>query len=204
MTSAVQPISDRADVRTIVGGGAVLGAVTAIGVAVFALASRPLSGATETVVQSVLILAGAAVFCYFPAVRVRPANVDGIAWSAMLGLMGALFFTVFDTVLLRPLDIYHWTWDQVGGGSGFWYIPVWWMGSATLAWLGAWITAIVNGGNAERSLVPTVATTIVIGIVVFAALVGLRIAPAHSAVMALGVTLGLPIHVLGAWLRARR
>ena len=204
MTSAVQPVTDRADVRTIVGGGAVLGALTTVGVAVFALASRPLSGMTETVVQSALILLGAAVFCYFPAARVRPANVDGIAWAALLGLMGALFFTAFDTVLLRPLSVYHWTWDQVGGGSGFWYIPVWWMGSATLAWLGGWITTFAKADDAERSLLPTVVTTVIIGIIVFAVLVGLRIAPAHSAVMALGVTLGLPIHVLGAWLRARR
>lgn len=204
MTSAVQAITDKADVRTIVAGGAILGAITAIGVTVFALASRPLAGTAETVVQSALILAGAAVFCYYPAARVRPTNADGIAWAALLGLVGALFFTVFDTALLRPLSVYHWTWDQVGGGSGFWYIPVWWMGSATLAWLGAWITAITSGGDADRSLVPTVAATIAIGIAVFAALVVLRIAPAHSAVMALGVTLGLPIHVLGAWLRARR
>ena len=134
MTSAVESITDRADVRTIVGGGAILGALTAVGVAVFALSSRPLAGTAEVAVQSALILVGAGVFCFLPAHWVRPTSVDGIAWAALLGLMGALFFTVADSVLLRPLGIYHWTWDAIGGGSGFWYIPVWWMGAAGLAW----------------------------------------------------------------------
>ena len=44
MTSAVEPVAERAGVRTIVGGGAVLGIVVAAGVAVFALLSRALTG----------------------------------------------------------------------------------------------------------------------------------------------------------------
>jgi hypothetical protein len=189
---------------TIVGGGAVLGVLTAVGVAVFALISRPLAGTAEVVVQSALILAGAAVFCYFPAARVRPTNVDGIAWAALLGLVGALVFTVTDAMLLRPLGVYHWTWDAIGGGSGFWYIPVWWMGAATLAWLGSWVAATVSRGDPERSIIPTATVTLVLGIAVFAVLVGLRVAPMHPAVMALGVAMALPIHVAGAWLTARR
>ena len=203
MTSAVEPVTDRADVRTIVGGGAVLGLVTAIGVTAFALVSRPLAGTSEVVVQSGLILFGAAVFCYFPVHWVRPSHVDGIAWAALLGLMGALFFTAIDTILLRPLGLYHWTWDAIGGGSGFWYIPVWWMGSATLAWLGAWI-AVQRYLRLLRVGWHMGTHMFALGIAVFAVLVGARLAPVHSAVMALGVALALPIHVAVAWMRARR
>jgi hypothetical protein len=204
MTSAVQPVTDKADVRTIVGGGAVLGGITAVGVTVFALLSRQLAGTAEVVVQSALVLVGAGVFCYFPVRWVRPTNVDGIAWAALLGLMGSLFFTVVDTIVLRPVGLYHWTWDAIGGGSGFWYIPVWWMASATLAWLGAWIASLTSHGDPDRTIMPSVATTIVLSIAVFAVLAGARWAPVHGAVMALGVAIALPLHVAGAWMKARR
>jgi hypothetical protein len=157
-------VTDKANVLTIVGGGAILGVLTAVGVTAFALTSRAVAGTTEVVVQSAFVLVGAAVFCYFPVRWVRPTSVDGIAWAALLGLMGALFFTAIDTILLRPLDIYHWTWDAIGGGSGFWYIPVWWMGSATLAWLGAWIASVAGEGDPTRPLLPSVMTTLVLGL----------------------------------------
>jgi len=100
-----------------------------------------MAGTTEIIVQSVLVLVGGAVFAYVPSMLLRPRDTDGIAWAAMIGLLGALVFTVIDTVLLRPMNLYHWTWDAIGGGSGFWYIPVWWMGAVFLAWLGAWVVA---------------------------------------------------------------
>src|SRR3989337_2118250 len=122
MASAAQPLAgDRGDVRTIVGGGVRLGLATAAGVTVFALVSRALSGPVEAVVQSLLILAGGAVFSYAPAYWVRPRGVDGIGHGALLGTLGSVAFTVVDTALLRPVNLYHWTWDAVGGGSGFWY-----------------------------------------------------------------------------------
>ncbi|HET7039265.1 MAG TPA: hypothetical protein VFH97_05215, partial [Gemmatimonadales bacterium] len=121
MTAVAEPVVDRADVRTVLTGGILLGVLTTIGVVAFALLSRALSGATEDVVRAVLILAGGIAFSYLPAVWIRPRTVDGIAWAALVGLLGALAFTVLDTAILRPLNLYHWTWDAIGGGSGFWY-----------------------------------------------------------------------------------
>ncbi len=194
MTSVAETTSANPDWRVVVRAGAQVGAVTAVGVAVFALMSRGMAGTSETLVQSILVLVGAAVFAYLPSRLLRPRDADGIAWSALVGLLGALFFTVFDTVIFRPLNLYHWTWDAIGGGSGFWYIPVWWMGSAFLAWLGAWVVA-TSSQQADAS-VPTIAgQTIGIGIVLGGILMATGVVPFHSAAFALAFTIGLVLHV---------
>ena len=204
MTAAAQPVAaERSDPRAIVGGGVILGVITAIGVVIFALASRPLEGMVETVVQISLVVVGGAVFAYFPSMRIQPRSVDSVAWAALTGLMGALFFTVIDTAVLRPLDVYYWTWDEIGGGSGWWYVPVWWMGSAALAWLGAWVTAnTANGGPV--SIPPIAAQSAVISVVVFAILVVTSISPLHAGTMALAVALALVIHVAVTSFKNRR
>jgi hypothetical protein len=203
MTSMVEPAAaPRSDVRTIVGGGVTLGIATVIGVVAFALLSRALAGGVETVVQSVLVLAGGAVFAYAPAYWVRPRGVDAIAYAALVGLLGSVVFTVADTAVLRPVHLYHWTWDAIGGGSGFWYIPVWWMGSCFLAWLGGWVYSI----RAERdtSAVSAAIQTLGIGVVLLVVAVATRLAPFHAAVAALAFTVGLVLQVpLAAVLRNR-
>jgi hypothetical protein len=109
-------------------------------------------------------------------------------------LLGSLAFTVIDTILLRPIDLYHWKWDALGGGSGFWYIPVWWMGAAFLAWLGAWIVA--NGSkNSDASIAPTAGITAGMAVAVAVALMLTGIVPFHSASVALAFTIGLILHV---------
>ena len=199
MTAAAQvEQGERADVRTIVYGGIKLGVLTTVGVVTFALLARALDGTVETVVQAVLLVAGGVVFAFLPALWVRPRTADGIAWAALVGLLGALTFTVLDTALLRPFDLYHWTWDEIGGGSGFWYIPVWWMGSAFVAWLGAWIMAATRA-----SAIGAIGTTLVLSIVLFGLLV-VSVAPATSAVMALAFTLALVVHVPVAVVRSRK
>ncbi|MBI3982084.1 MAG: hypothetical protein HY337_04185 [Gemmatimonadetes bacterium] len=188
MTSAAEPgVTERSDVRTIVGGGVKLGVVTAGGVTVFALLSRMLAGPSEILLQSVLVFVGVGVFAYLPTSWVRPRGIDGIAWTALVGLLGALVFTVVDTALLRPVNLYHWTWDQIGGGSGFWYIPIWWMGSAVLAWLGGWAWSRGGGGSA----VARAGQTAVVGAVLFAIIVLTGILPFHAGTAALAGTLGL-------------
>ncbi len=195
MTSAAQLASDtQSDWRSMVRSGAIVGAVTAAGVVLFALLSRAMSGTSEMLVQSVLVVLGGAVFAYLPSVLLRPRDADSIAWVAMIGLLGALGFTVIDTVVLRPLDLYHWTWDAIGGGSGFWYVSVWWMGAAFLAWLGAWMVAMTSKG-VEPNVLRTAAQTIGIGVVISLILMVTGVVPVHSAGFALGFTVGLVLHV---------
>lgn len=203
MTSMAEPaVASKTDVRTIVGGGVKLGIATAIGVVVFALLSRALAGRTEVVVQSVLILVGGTVFAYAPAFWVRPRGVDAIAWAALVGLLGSVAFTVVDTIVLRPVNLYHWTWDAIGGGSGFWYISVWWMGSCFLAWLGAWVHSIAasRGGDVVSAALQTAGLSVVL----FVVLTATGLAPFHGAVAALAYALALIVHVpLAAVMRVR-
>ena len=190
-TSARAADTERYDVRTMVGGGIILGALTAVGVVIFALVSRAVDGTVETIIQSILILAGGGLVTYFPAASVRPRSVDAIAWAATLGLLGSVAFTVFDTAVLRPLHVYHWTWDAIGGGSGFWYISVWWMGSAVVAWLGAWAYARVVGRSKAVSVPSLLGQTITSAVLLFAVLVVIGLVPFHSASMGLAFALAL-------------
>ncbi len=194
MTSVAETSPAHPDWRVVVRAGAQLGVVTAVGVAVFALMSRRMAGTNETLVQSILILVGAAVFAYLPSMLLRPRDADSIAWAALVGLLGALVFTVIDTVIFRPMNLYHWTWDAIGGGSGFWYIPVWWMGSAFLAWLGAWVVA-TSSQQTDKSIPAIAGQTVGIGIVLGAILMVTGLVPFHSAGFALAFTLGLVLHV---------
>ncbi len=195
MNSAAQVSDvDRSEVSLIVGSGLKIGVITTIGVAAFALVSRPLDGMVETVVQSIFILVGMAIFSYLPANFVRVRTIDGVGWAMLVGLLGALFFTVFDTVILRPVDLYHWTWDAIGGGSGFWYIPVLWMGSAFLAWLGAWVVA-TSSQQTDASVPAIAGQTVGIGIVIGGILMATGLVPFHSAGFALAFTIGLVLHV---------
>jgi hypothetical protein len=197
MTAATQPAdTDRADVRTILVGGIRLGVVTTLGVAAFALLSRALSGGAETAFQVAMVLAGGVVFSYVPSVAVRPRTVDGIAWAAMVGLLGSLAFTVLDTALLRPLNLYHWTWDAIGGGSGFWYVPVWWMGSAVLAWLGALVVATAGRRGGATSPLANGALTAALALILFGAAAGTGLLPLHAAAAALAFAVALVLHAV--------
>ncbi|MDH4044422.1 MAG: hypothetical protein OEY20_07600 [Gemmatimonadota bacterium] len=209
MTAVVRPATDpsttdRSDVRLIVLGGVQLGIVTSVGVTAFALLSRTLAGPAEVVVQAVLLVVGGIVFSYAPSLGVRPRTVDGIAWATLVGLLGALVFTVIDTALLRPLQLYHWSWDAIGGGSGFWYIPVWWMGSAVLAWLGALVVATVARGGREPAPLVIGLLTAGLAIVLFGLGVAVRLLPFHAASMALAVVAALVLHVAIVAVTARR
>ena len=121
MTSVAETSSAHPHWRVVVRAGAQVGVVTAVGVAIFALMSRGMEGTSETLVQSVLVLVGAAVFAYLPSMLLRPRDADSIAWASLIGLLGALVFTVIDTAIFRPMNLYHWTWDAIGGGSGFYH-----------------------------------------------------------------------------------
>jgi len=204
MTSAVEPAAEHADVRTLVGGGAILGAMSAVGVVAFALLTRVLDGSAALVAQSLIVLLGALLAAYLPAILVRPRNVDGIAWAALLGLLGALTFTVVDTAVLRPLSVYSWKWDAIGGGSGFWYVSVWWMGSAVLAWLGAWILAIGHRGDRAPSVTVAGGTTVALAAVVFAALTLSHVVRPGAAIVALAFPIALLLHLVLSAAIARR
>jgi hypothetical protein len=179
MSASVAPTTtDRSDFRTVMVSGTKLGALTATAVVLFLLASRfaPEGGVRRGLEALVVLVAGVLV-SLLPGRWTAARHTEGIAGAAAIGLWGTIVFMAIDIVLLRPVKAYPWTWDAIGGGSTWWYLPLWWMLGTFLAWMGAIITA-AQAARGEATLVRTAAPAIVgaVLLVTVARLVGLQLA----------------------------
>ncbi len=172
MSATAAPLaSDRSDVRTVTTSGAKLGVATAVAVVAFIAASRqlPAVGGLRSGVEALIVLAAGVAAGFLPGLWTAARATEGIAGAAAIGLVGSLVFSAIDIALLRPFHAYPWTWDAVGGGSSWWYLPVWWMLGTFVAWMGAIVTA---GGAARgeatlvRRALPAIAVTVVTATVV--------------------------------------
>ena len=142
--------ADRSEFRHILLSGTIVGVVVAALVIVFLLISRNLhAGFITSLLLMLIVLAGGVAAAFLPGSFATSRTVQGIAGAAGIGLWGTIVFMAIDIILLRPLKAYPWTWDAVGGGSTWWYLPVWWMLGTFLAWMGAIVTAgrAARGGN---------------------------------------------------------
>lgn len=148
--------TDRSEFRHILLSGTIVGAATAAAVVLFLLVSRLLSaGMVTSLLLMLIVLAGGVAAAFLPAFFAGSRTVQGIASAAAIGLWGTVVFMAIDIILLRPFKAYPWTWDAVGGGSTWWYLPVWWMLGTFVAWMGAIVTAgrAARGGDTSiRSL----------------------------------------------------
>src|SRR2546426_9890853 len=144
MSATAAPLaSDRSDFRTVTVGGATLGVATAVAVVAFLAASRlvPIAAGARGGVQALIVLAAGVAVAFLPAQWPAARSPEGIAGAAAMGLVGTVVFSVIDIVLLRPFKAYPWTWDAIGGGSTWWYLPIWWMLGTFAAWMGGIVTA---------------------------------------------------------------
>lgn len=132
---------DLTHVPMIVQGAVKLGLLESVGVLLFALASRLLGGVAEVVVCGVILVAGLAAVTLLPGLWTRPRTIEGIAGAAGIGLAATGVFLLVDITLLQNIGTYTNRWYEIGGGSNWWYHPVWWMVGTFLPWLGAWILA---------------------------------------------------------------
>ena len=168
MTTSAVPTTDRSDFRNVLTGGTLVGVMTGIGVVAFVAISRLLPpGAVRDILESVLVLAGAVAVSLLPGQRAVSRTTEGVAGAAAIGLWGTVVFMAIDIVLLRPFKAYPWTWDAIGGGSSWWYLPIWWMLGTFLAWMGGWLTAARNARGAAT--LAQMAVPVVIGAVVLTA-----------------------------------
>ena len=156
MTSTSTAAADRSEFRHILLSGALVGAAIAAAVIVFLIVARLLpAGLLTSIVLTLVVLAGGALAAFLPGSLATSRSVQGIASAAAIGLWGTIVFMAIDIVILRPFKAFPWTWDAVGGGSTWWYLPIWWMLGTFLAWMGAIITAgrAARGGDTSiRSL----------------------------------------------------
>jgi hypothetical protein len=115
----------------------VLGVITAVVVVLLSFITRLTSGVVETVAGAIVLLAGLAAVTVLPGIWTRARTIEGIAGAAAIGLAAAVVFLLIDVALLQPLGIYTNRWREIGGGSNWWYHPVWWMVGTFLPWMGA-------------------------------------------------------------------
>ena len=151
MTSAVHTheAADHTELRHVVKGAVVLGVFQTVLVFAFSFAFRILEGPQETAVGALIVLVGVAATTLLPGILTRPRTIEGIAGAAGIGLGATFVFLVLDVALLQPLGTYTNRWLQIGGGSNWWYHPVWWMAGTYLSWMGAF--AMANQARRNRA-----------------------------------------------------
>ena len=153
-------------VPAIVAGSVKLGLLEAVLVLLFSLASRFLGGVLETVVCGLIVLVGVAAVSLLPGLWTRPRTIEGIAGAAGIGLGAAGVFLLVDVMLLQNIGTYTNRWHEIGGGSNWWYHPVWWMAGTFLPWMGAWILANQTVKNGRPMAASAFAIALVLSIVV--------------------------------------
>ena len=140
-TAEVRRQYDATDVPAIVAASVKLGVLEAGSVLLFSLASRLLGGPIEIVVCALILVLGLAAVTMLPGLWTRAFTIEGIAGAAGIGLGAAAVFLLIDVILLQNIGTYTHRWHEIGGGSNWWYHPVWWMVGTFLPWMGAWILA---------------------------------------------------------------
>jgi len=132
---------DLTRVPMIVQGAVRVGLLESITVLLFSLASRFLAGIAETLVCGIILIAGLAAVALLPGLWTRARTIEGIAGAAGIGLAATAVFLLVDVSVLQNIGTYTNRWYEIGGGSNWWYHPVWWMVGTFLPWMGAWILA---------------------------------------------------------------
>src|SRR5512132_2453411 len=149
---------DLTAVPRVVRGAVILGAIESIVVVLMSVITRLTGGAVEAAVGGIVLLAGLTLVTSLPGLWTRARTIEGIAGAAGIGLAASGVFLLFDVTLLQPFGVYTNRWLAIGGGSNWWYHPVWWMAGTFLPWMGALIFAnqtVKNGHPAAGSALAT-------------------------------------------------
>jgi hypothetical protein len=155
MPSTTTAATDRSEFRHILLSGTIVGAVTGAAVVLFLLVSRSgllPAGVVTSFLLMLVVLAGGVAAAFLPGFFAASRTVQGVASAAAIGLWGTIVFMAIDIILLRPFRAFPWTWDAVGGGSTWWYLPIWWMLGTFVAWMGAIVTAGRGARGGDTSI----------------------------------------------------
>jgi hypothetical protein len=133
---------DVTDVPSIVNGAVKLGLLECVFVLLISLVSHLLpNGPLQTVLVALLVLIGLAAVTLLPGLWTRARTIEGIAGAAGIGLGATVVFLLVDVTVLQNIGTWGNRWREIGGGSDWWYHPVWWMVGTFLPWFGAWMLA---------------------------------------------------------------
>jgi len=132
---------DHTDVAHIARKGVVIGLITSVAVLLVSLVQRFTGGVVESVLCAAALAAAIYLVAFLPGQWTRARTIEGIAGAAGIGLAGTVVFLFVDVLLLQNIGTYTNRWRAIGGGSNWWYHPVWWMVGTFLPWMGAFILA---------------------------------------------------------------
>jgi hypothetical protein len=143
MATAIQleGAADNTELRPIVRALITLALIEALVVVVVSVINKSFYGTIDHVLTGIVVFIGAAITIFYPATITRPRTIEGIAGAAGIGLGATWVFLLIDAFLLQTFHVYTNRWHQIGGGSIWWYLPVWWMVGTYLPWMGGWILA---------------------------------------------------------------
>jgi hypothetical protein len=197
---------DATDVPSIVLGSIKLGLIEAVAVLLFSLASRFLGGAFELIVCAVILIAGLAAVTMLPGIWMRSLTIEGIAGAAGIGLGATGVFLLIDVILLQNIGTYSSRWYDIGGGSNWWYHPVWWMVGTFIPWMGAWMLAnqTVRRGTPSAGTGFGIAVGLSLATAVLAVLLGFPGAHWGLGTFAIAFLPGLVLATIVSALGARR
>jgi hypothetical protein len=207
MTSAVQVSSsaDYTEVPHVVRSGAILGLLQSVLVFAFSSASRLLEGTPELAVRTLIVLVGLAATTLLPGIWTRARRIEGIAGAAGIGLVATGVFLVVDSLLLQRVGTYTNRWLAIGGGSNWWYHPVWWMAGTYLAWMGAWALANqADRGGANPVVALVMALVFTAGAGALGVLIGVPYAAWTLGTFAVAFLVGITLTVLVTGLGGKR
>ena len=181
MTSALAMDSavDQTDLPNILRSGVKLGVLQCVLIAAFAYLQPRLAGVTELVVCGLILLVGIAVTLVLPGWWTRARTIEGIAGAAGIGFAAAIVFLVIDVAVFQPLHLFTNRWLEIGGGSNWWYHPVWWMVGTYLTWMGGWIQANQAAKNGSASPLALVVVSLLLAAVCL--FIGILLGVPHAA-----------------------
>ena len=197
---------DLTGVPAIVAGSVKLGLLEGIAVLLFSLASRLLDGVVQTIVCGIILIVGVAAVSMLPGLWTRPRTIEGIAGAAGIGLGATAVFLLVDVVLLQNIGTYTNRWYEIGGGSNWWYHPVWWMVGTFIPWMGAWLLANQTNRNGHPSAGQGLIIALLLAVLIGAAASALGFPGAHWGLGTFGVAFlpGLVLATLISGIGKRR
>ena len=139
-----------------------LGLLEAAAMLLIGIGSRMLEGPAEAAVLGVLLVGALLAVSFLPGLWLGSRDFEGIARAAAVGLAATIVFLAVDVTLFQPFGLYTHRWRDVGGGSNWWYHPIWWMAGTYLPWLGAWLLASRTARSGSPS--PTGAAVVVLAL----------------------------------------
>ncbi|MEO8138424.1 MAG: hypothetical protein ABI742_02200 [Gemmatimonadota bacterium] len=205
--SAVVPAhagADQTELPYVLRAAVKLGILESAAILVIGLVSKFLDGILETALLAVLVTVAVLAVTFLPGIWTRARSIEGISGAAGIGLAATVVFLFVDVCFFQPFGLYTHRWLDIGGGSNWWYHPVFWMVGTYLPWLGAWILAnqAAKGGTpsfagASVMLVAATVVAMVVGVALHFPGAGWNVGTFGVAFLP-GLALATVVSVLGA------